>query len=146
MSLPCSRINFKSLHYINLNYCNKFSDYRIRSCYLFAGNMLKSSTKLAVLRQTRSANPSTAQFCNYSPRVCMRTRLDGYEFCVRHILEDKNSPYKQCTYVSGKTNRRCTAAAPRLEKRDGYASGLSVFGPSTSVLCGCIWAFMECIC
>lgn len=96
--------------------------------------MLKSSTKLAVIRQSRPANPSTAQFCNYSPRVCMRARLDGYEFCIRHILEDKNSPYKQCTYVSGKTNRRCTAAAPRLEKRDGYAVTVCAIYLQTIVL------------
>lgn len=106
------------MNYVSLRY--NIHDLQNPGIVHLNGNMLKSSTKLAVLRQTRSANPSTAQFCNYSPRVCMRTRLDGYEFCVRHILEDKNSPYKQCTYVSGKTNRRCTAAAPRLEKRDGF--------------------------
>lgn len=83
--------------------------------------MSKPLTKHAMLRASHVVLPSASQFCNYAPRVCMRTRVAGYDFCIRHILEDKNSPYKQCTYVSSKTNHRCTAAVPRIEKRDGLA-------------------------
>lgn len=83
--------------------------------------MSKPLTKHALLRASHVVLPPASQFCNYAPRVCMKTRVAGYDFCIRHILEDKNSPYKQCTYVSGKTNHRCTAAVPRIEKRDGLA-------------------------
>lgn len=84
--------------------------------------MSKPLTKHAMLRASHVVLPSASQFCNYAPRVCMRTRVAGYDFCIRHILEDKNSPYKQCTYVSSKTNHRCTAAVPRIEKRDGFCA------------------------
>lgn len=56
----------------------------------------------------------------YNHRVCMQNRLEGYEYCLKHILEDKNSPFKQCTYTSSKTNRRCTNASPKADKKDGY--------------------------
>jgi len=34
--------------------------------------------------------------------------MDGYEFCIKHILEDPSAPFVQCEQISTKTNRRCT--------------------------------------
>lgn len=56
----------------------------------------------------------------YSHRVCMQNRLEGYEYCLRHILEDKNAPFKQCSYTSGKSGKKCTNAAPKSDRKDGY--------------------------
>lgn len=50
----------------------------------------------------------------------MQNRLEGYEYCLRHILEDKNAPFKQCCYTSGKSGKRCANAAPKSERKDGY--------------------------
>ena len=50
----------------------------------------------------------------------MQNRLEGYDYCAKHILEDKKAPYKQCHYTSNKTGKRCTNAAPKTDKRDGY--------------------------
>ncbi|XP_009072737.1 PREDICTED: KAT8 regulatory NSL complex subunit 2, partial [Acanthisitta chloris] len=52
-------------------------------------------------------------------RPCSQPRLDGQEFCLRHILEDRNAPFKQCSYVSARNGRRCPNAAPKPEKKDG---------------------------
>ncbi|KAG7323300.1 hypothetical protein KOW79_013002 [Hemibagrus wyckioides] len=38
-----------------------------------------------------------------------------------HILEDKNAPYRQCSYVSSKNGKRCPNAAPKPDKKDGVA-------------------------
>ncbi|XP_051781035.1 KAT8 regulatory NSL complex subunit 2 isoform X2 [Erpetoichthys calabaricus] len=57
--------------------------------------------------------------CSYSQRPCSRPRLEGLEYCIRHILEDKNSPYKQCSYISTKNGRKCPNAAPKPDKKDG---------------------------
>ncbi|GFR79327.1 KAT8 regulatory NSL complex subunit 2-like [Elysia marginata] len=59
--------------------------------------------------------------CKYSQRSCSRNCLAGYDFCIRHILEDKTAPYKQCAYMT-KAGRKCPAAAPKLEKKEGFCS------------------------
>ncbi|XP_058867742.1 KAT8 regulatory NSL complex subunit 2-like isoform X1 [Acipenser ruthenus] len=59
--------------------------------------------------------------CSFTPRLCSHPRLEGLEYCIKHILEDKNAPYKQCSYVSSKNGRRCPNAGPKPEKKDGVA-------------------------
>ena len=59
-------------------------------------------------------------FCNYPHRKCMQSRVEGFEYCIHHILEDKNSPYKQCSYVSTKNGKRCPNAAHKSDRREGY--------------------------
>ncbi|XP_067144693.1 KAT8 regulatory NSL complex subunit 2-like [Centruroides vittatus] len=63
--------------------------------------------------------PQEKLFCNYVHRVCMQTRLDGYDYCLRHILEDKTAPFKQCSFVHPQNGKRCTKAAPKNDKKDG---------------------------
>ena len=62
---------------------------------------------------------SDGLFCNYAHRICMQDRLEGFEYCLNHILEDKNAPYKHCTFVSNKGGRRCLQPAHKADKRDG---------------------------
>lgn len=57
--------------------------------------------------------------CQYSHRTCSQNCLEGYDFCIRHILEDKAAPYKQCAYMT-KAGRKCPAAAPKLEKKEAF--------------------------
>ncbi|CAH2224132.1 KAT8 regulatory NSL complex subunit 2 isoform X1 [Pelobates cultripes] len=59
--------------------------------------------------------------CSFAHRPCTQARLEGYEFCIKHILEDKQAPFKQCSYVSTKNGRRCSNAAPKPEKKDGIS-------------------------
>eukprot|EP00061_Rhincodon_typus_P013174 g39378.t1 len=64
------------------------------------------------------------QACSFTHRPCSQPRLEGQDFCLKHILEDKNAPYKPCSYVSSKTGRRCTDPAPKPDKRDAVVVGL----------------------
>ncbi|XP_038608988.1 KAT8 regulatory NSL complex subunit 2 isoform X1 [Tachyglossus aculeatus] len=57
--------------------------------------------------------------CSFTHRPCSQPRLEGQEFCIKHILEDRNAPFKQCSYVSTKNGKRCPNAAPKPEKKDG---------------------------
>lgn len=50
---------------------------------------------------------------------CSLPRVDGYDFCLKHILQDPKAPYKQCSYAYPRTNKRCQQPAP---KRDVYTS------------------------
>ncbi|KAK5924140.1 hypothetical protein CgunFtcFv8_001042 [Champsocephalus gunnari] len=70
-------------------------------------------------RVTQTPRPQEPQTCSFTQRPCSQPRLEGLDFCVKHILEDKNSPYKQCSYVSAKNGKRCPNAAPKVERKDG---------------------------
>ncbi|XP_068999664.1 KAT8 regulatory NSL complex subunit 2 isoform X1 [Embiotoca jacksoni] len=70
-------------------------------------------------RVTQTARPQELQACSFSQRPCSQPRLEGLDFCIKHVLEDKNAPYKQCSYVSAKNGKRCPNAAPKAERKDG---------------------------
>ncbi|XP_012676236.1 KAT8 regulatory NSL complex subunit 2 [Clupea harengus] len=72
-------------------------------------------------RIVQPVRPVEPQTCSYSHRPCSQPRLDGLEFCIKHVLEDKSAPYKQCSYVSNKNGKRCPNAAPKPEKKEGVA-------------------------
>lgn len=80
--------------------------------------------RIHVLPSSRSrvahpARPQEPQACAFTQRPCSQPRLEGLEFCIKHILEDKNAPYKQCSYVSAKNGKRCPNASPKVERKDG---------------------------
>lgn len=72
-----------------------------------------------VMFSRRAKSNVEGLLCNYSHRICMQNRLEGYEYCLKHILEDKTAPYKQCNYIYPKNGKRCTNAASKLERKDG---------------------------
>uniref|UniRef100_A0A8D2QB55 KAT8 regulatory NSL complex subunit 2 n=1 Tax=Zonotrichia albicollis TaxID=44394 RepID=A0A8D2QB55_ZONAL len=50
--------------------------------------------------------PTAPRSAPSTPRPCSQPRLEGQEFCIKHILEDRNAPFKQCSYVSTKNGKR----------------------------------------
>ncbi|KAK4884168.1 hypothetical protein RN001_000439 [Aquatica leii] len=60
--------------------------------------------------------------CAYSVYNCKHYTLDGYDYCLRHILNDKNAPYKQCTYIYNTNGKRCHLPAPKDKKDPGYCN------------------------
>ncbi|XP_056124003.1 KAT8 regulatory NSL complex subunit 2 [Rhinichthys klamathensis goyatoka] len=72
-------------------------------------------------RVTQAARSQEPQTCSFTQRPCSQPRLEGLEFCIKHVLEDKNAPYRQCSYVSNKNGKRCPNAAPKPEKKEGVA-------------------------
>lgn len=62
--------------------------------------------------------PGSNPLCGYMHRVCLQNRLEGFDFCIRHILFDRNAPFKQCSYVHPQSNKRCPNAARRTERKD----------------------------
>lgn len=95
--------------------------------FLFFSNWFTDNISRIMFRSTRTSftgngrtkTPVEGLFCMYSHRVCMQNRLEGYEYCLKHILEDKNAPFKQCSYASGKLGKRCTNASPKSDRKDG---------------------------
>ena len=59
--------------------------------------------------------------CSYPAYECSGQRVEGYEYCIRHILEDKSAPYRPCGYVYSGNGRRCVMPTPKADKREtGY--------------------------
>ncbi|XP_041371633.1 KAT8 regulatory NSL complex subunit 2-like isoform X2 [Gigantopelta aegis] len=80
--------------------------------------MMRGKTHL--VRGTKSRTLSEGSLCSYSHRTCMLNRLDGFEYCLKHILEDKTAPYKQCSFVSSRKAKRCPNAASKIDRKDSY--------------------------
>jgi len=52
--------------------------------------------------------PDGKKLCSYSQKICQQRRMDGYAYCIKHVLEDTTAPFQQCKYVSKQSNKRCT--------------------------------------
>lgn len=53
------------------------------------------------------------KLCSYSGKLCKQRRMEGRAFCIKHILEDPTSGFRQCEYLCKKKgNRRCTNPVP----------------------------------
>jgi KAT8 regulatory NSL complex subunit 2 len=44
--------------------------------------------------------------------------LEGFDYCIRHILEDRSAPFRQCSYIHPQSGKRCPNAARRTDRRD----------------------------
>lgn len=54
--------------------------------------------------------------CSNIAYECSLPRIDGYDYCIRHILQDPQAPYKQCTFLL--TNgKRCLQPAPKYDPK-----------------------------
>ncbi|XP_033218634.1 KAT8 regulatory NSL complex subunit 2 isoform X2 [Belonocnema kinseyi] len=56
--------------------------------------------------------------CSYPSFECTQPCIDGYLYCIKHVLEDPNAPFKQCGFVYNTNGRKCQNAAPKLDRRD----------------------------
>lgn len=66
--------------------------------------------------------------CSFSSKVCNQHRLNGYAFCVRHILEDPTAPFRRCSYVAKSSKQTCTQAIPKHEDREYCNNHMQVLG------------------
>ncbi|XP_022088477.1 INO80 complex subunit D-like [Acanthaster planci] len=66
--------------------------------------------------------------CSCSTKVCKQRRLNGYAFCIRHILEDKSAPYYQCEFVNRYNGLPCTNPIKRGGDSKYCVSHLQVLG------------------
>ncbi|KAG8175240.1 hypothetical protein JTE90_012608, partial [Oedothorax gibbosus] len=61
-------------------------------------------------------------------KLCKQRRINGYAFCIRHILEDKSAPFKQCAHVARYNKQKCTNPIPSNENREFCNSHMQVAG------------------
>lgn len=48
---------------------------------------------------------------------CSLPPEDGQQFCIKHILQDKTAPYKQCSFLFS-NGKQCTQAKFSEERND----------------------------
>ncbi|KAK9679791.1 putative DNA-binding domain [Popillia japonica] len=77
-----------------------------------------AAAKVAALRMQLQIELQNKRQCAYKPYECTQLTLDGYNYCLRHILEDKNAPFKQCSYVYTTNGKRCYMPAPKSDKKE----------------------------
>lgn len=53
------------------------------------------------------------KYCGYLHRHCLQPRLEGYNYCIKHILYDRNAPFKQCTFSLPFSGKRCPNAVQK---------------------------------
>lgn len=56
--------------------------------------------------------------CKFPHRKCNLLSLENYDYCLKHILEDKTAPYKPCPFLYTLTGRKCGKAVYRPERKD----------------------------
>lgn len=66
--------------------------------------------------------------CSYSTKLCKQRRINGYAFCIRHILEDPSAPFRQCKHVAKYNQQKCSNAIPANEDRDFCNSHMQIAG------------------
>lgn len=54
--------------------------------------------------------------CAHAAYQCSGTRLEGFKFCLLHILQDPQAPYTNCAYTFPLSGHRCHLAAPRHDR------------------------------
>lgn len=63
---------------------------------------------------------------------CSLPRVDSFDYCMKHILQDPLAPYKQCSFMFPRSNKRCQQPAP---KRDVYTNMCFEHSRQTQLQC-----------
>lgn len=60
--------------------------------------------------------------CSNLTYECTLQRLEQYNFCKRHILQDPRAPYKQCAFFYALNGKRCQEPAPKYDNKKDYGT------------------------
>ena len=48
---------------------------------------------------TDIVDPEMTSTCTNDSFCCSLPVVDGYKFCIKHVLKDSKAPYKACNYI-----------------------------------------------
>lgn len=60
--------------------------------------------------------------CSNQSYECTLPRLEQYNYCKRHILQDSRAPYKQCAFFFASNGKRCLEPAPKYDNKKDYGT------------------------
>uniref|UniRef100_A0A5S6PZA9 Potential DNA-binding domain-containing protein n=1 Tax=Trichuris muris TaxID=70415 RepID=A0A5S6PZA9_TRIMR len=77
-----------------------------------ANSVVRSESPATPPSELRAVN--NHGYCHYvgGKKPCRQRSINGYQFCIRHILMDKTAPYRACAYVRSQNGKevRCSNA------------------------------------
>ncbi|XP_034951473.1 KAT8 regulatory NSL complex subunit 2 isoform X2 [Chelonus insularis] len=84
-----------------------------------ATTVASTTTATSPIQSTlNNLQTSQKQKCAYESYNCTQQCLEGYSYCMKHILEDPKAPYKQCAFIYNTNGRKCYNPAAKLDRRD----------------------------
>ncbi|KAH8293880.1 hypothetical protein KR054_006023 [Drosophila jambulina] len=92
-----------------------FSPNQLRQCARFTGTAC-TPEKEQQLRDQIHSELAKIKYCANPTYECSLTRVEGHEYCIRHILRDPRSNYRQCTHVYA-NGRKCINAVPKFDNK-----------------------------
>lgn len=78
----------------------------------------KNDASAAALKKSVQIELFNKKQCSYKPYECSQLSLIGFKYCSKHILNDKNAPYKQCSYAFPNNGKKCHLPALRNDKKE----------------------------
>lgn len=79
---------------------------------------MANKESITILRTQLEIELKNKKQCTYEAFQCNQLCLEGYKYCLRHILNDKNAPFKQCSYTYQNNGKRCHLPASKGEKKE----------------------------
>lgn len=77
----------------------------------------------ALREQLHAEIENKTKACSNIVYDCTLPRIEGYGYCLKHILQDAKAPYKQCAYLYPINGKRCTQPAPKYDpKKDVFTN------------------------
>ncbi|XP_017846870.1 KAT8 regulatory NSL complex subunit 2 isoform X2 [Drosophila busckii] len=92
-----------------------FSPNQMRQCARITSTAC-TPEKEQKLREQIHSELAKIKYCSNPTYECSLMRIDGYEYCIRHILRDPRANYRQCTHVYP-NGRKCINAVPKLDTK-----------------------------
>ncbi|KRY42712.1 INO80 complex subunit D [Trichinella spiralis] len=67
-------------------------------------------------------------FCTFrDSKPCHQRRLNGYQFCIRHILNDKDAPYRSCSFVRVQNGKQIPCRNSILKNKNTHFIKIQTF-------------------
>lgn len=73
----------------------------------------------ALRKQIHMEIEKKSKACAYTIYECTLPRLEQYDYCKQHILQDSCAPYTQCAFFYTSNGKRCQEPAPNNKKDYG---------------------------
>lgn len=94
---------------------SSFSPNQLRQCARFTGTPC-TPDKEQQLREQIHSELAKIKYCANPTYECSLMRIEGYDYCIRHILRDPRSNYRQCSHVYS-NGRKCINAVPKYDNK-----------------------------
>ncbi|XP_017008808.2 KAT8 regulatory NSL complex subunit 2 isoform X1 [Drosophila takahashii] len=94
---------------------SSFSPNQLRQCARFTGTPC-TPDKEQQLREQIHSELAKIKYCANPTYECSLMRIEGYDYCIRHILRDPRSNYRQCSHVYS-NGRKCINAVAKYDNK-----------------------------